>query len=80
MIDSNGKPEGGEWTYDILNRKKFPKDEIPPKVENPKKNKYVIESEKYVIKYFGDNLGSLGEFNYPTTIDESEKWFKDFSI
>ena len=80
LIDSSGKPEGGEWTYDILNRKKFPKDEIPPKVKNPEKNKYVIESEKYVIKYFSDNLGSLGKFNYPTTIDESEKWFNDFLL
>ena len=80
LIDSSGKPKGGEWTYDILNRKKFPKDEIPPEIRNPKKNKYVLESEKYVLKYFKDNLGSLGEFNYPTTIDESEKWFKDFLI
>ena len=23
LIDSDGRPEGGEWTYDILNRKKY---------------------------------------------------------
>ena len=78
LIDIDGKPEGGEWTYDILNRKKFPKDEIPPKIINPKKNKYVIESEKYVTKYFNENYGSLGQFNYPTTIEESENWFRNF--
>ena len=78
LIDIDGKPEGGEWTYDILNRKKFPKDEIPPKIINPKKNKYVIESEKYVTKYFNENYGSFGQFNYPTTIEESENWFRNF--
>ena len=78
LIDIEGKPEGGEWTYDILNRKKFPKDEIPPKIINPKKNKYVIESEKYVTKYFNENYGSFGQFNYPTTIEESENWFRNF--
>ena len=61
-----------------MNRKKFPKDEIPPKIINPKKNKYVIESEKYVTKYFNENYGSLGQFNYPTTIEESENWFRNF--
>ncbi|MDG2475602.1 MAG: cryptochrome/photolyase family protein [Flavobacteriaceae bacterium] len=78
LIDDNGKPQGGEWTYDILNRKKFPKNEVPPVIKNPRKNKYVIESEKYVIKYFSKNYGTLGKFNYPTTIQESEKWLKIF--
>ena len=78
LIDDNGKPEGGEWTYDILNRKKFPKDKIPPKIINPEKNVYVLESEGYVDKYFKNNYGSLGQFIYPTTIEESEKWFNNF--
>jgi len=78
LVDDDGKPIGGEWTYDILNRKKFPKDEIPPKIINPKRNKYVIDSEKYVTKYFNENYGSLGLFNYPTTIKESEDWFRNF--
>jgi deoxyribodipyrimidine photolyase-related protein len=78
LIDYKGKPLGGEWTYDILNRKKFPKNEIPPKIVNPARNKYVIDSEKYVTKYFNENYGSLGQFNYPTTIKESENWFRNF--
>jgi len=78
LIDDKGKPLGGEWTYDILNRKKFPKNEIPPKIVNPARNKYVIDSEKYVTKYFNENYGSLGQFNYPTTIKESENWFRNF--
>ena len=78
LINSNGEPEGGEWTYDIQNRKKFPKDKIPPAINNPIKNSYVIESEKYVEKNFNNNFGSLGLFNYPTTYDEADQWLNQF--
>ena len=78
LINSKGEPEGGEWTYDIQNRKKFPKDKIPPVIKNPKKNSYVIESEKYVEKNFNNNFGSLGLFNYPTTYDEADEWLNQF--
>ena len=38
----------------------------------------MLESEGYVDKYFKNNYGSLGLFIYPTTIEESEKWFNNF--
>ena len=78
LINSKGEPEGGEWTYDIQNRKKFPKDKIPPIIKNPKKNSYVIESEKYIKKNFNKNFGSLGLFIYPTTYDEADEWLNQF--
>ena len=78
LINSKGEPEGGEWTYDIQNRKKFPKDKVPPVINNPIKNSYVIESEKYVEKNFNNNFGSLGLFNYPTTYDEAYQWLNQF--
>ena len=78
LINSKGGPEGGEWTYDIQNRKKFPKDKAPPEINNPIKNSYVIESEKYVEKNFNNNFGSLGLFNYPTTYDEADQWLNQF--
>ena len=78
LINSKGEPEGGEWTYDIQNRKKFPKDKVPPVINNPIKNSYVIESEKYVEKNFNNNFGSLGLFNYPTTYHEADQWLNQF--
>jgi len=32
LLDAEGKPEGGKWTYDADNRKKYPKDKPPPAV------------------------------------------------
>ena len=78
LIDPNGRPEGGEWTYDMLNRKKYPKGEIPPKIDIPQKNDYIIDSKLYTEKNFKDNYGEMGIFNYPISFDESEKWFDDF--
>ena len=78
LIDSDGRPEGGEWTYDILNRKKYPKGEIPPKIDFPEETRYINDSNSYTNKYFKENYGEMGLFNYPITFDESEKWFDDF--
>ena len=78
LIDSDGRPEGGEWTYDILNRKKYPKGEIPPKIDFPEENEYISDAQSYTIKNFKENYGKMGLFNYPVTFDESEKWFDDF--
>ena len=33
LIEQNGKPTGGDWTYDVMNREKYPKDKKPPKIE-----------------------------------------------
>ena len=71
LINSKGEPEGGEWTYDIQNRKKFPKDKIPPVIKNPKKNSYVIESEKYVEKNFNNNFNRPLDFLLTTSQEDS---------
>ena len=31
LIDNNQNPEGGQWSYDALNREKYPKEKEPPK-------------------------------------------------
>ena len=33
LLEENELPVGGKWTYDIENRKKYPKDKKPPKVQ-----------------------------------------------
>ena len=79
LIKGDDKPEGGEWTYDIYNREKYPVNKIPPKIYFQKKDKYFYEAIDYINKYFGKNYGSLVEdFIYPTCFEESKKWFEKF--
>ena len=71
----NQKAENGHTIYKT---EKSSQNKIPPVIKNPKKNSYVIESEKYVEKNFNNNFGSLGLFNYPTTYDEADEWLNQF--
>ena len=61
-----GKPEGGQWTYDSDNRKKYPKDKVPPSIVNALKSEYHLEAEQYVQKNFAHHYGKITDFvTYP---------------
>jgi deoxyribodipyrimidine photolyase-related protein len=82
LIDPAGKPVGGQWTYDVENRLKFPKDRSAPVVQLPGLNQYVREAQTYVSKNFGENYGSVQQpfpaGFYPTTYGEADAWLEDF--
>ena len=79
LLDDEGKPIGGQWTYDSENRKKYPANKIPPQITFPEQNEFIKEAIKYVNKNFSQNYGVINEnFIYPTTFDESKDWFNQF--
>ena len=81
LIDSEFNPKGGKWTYDDMNRKKFPKNKSTPKIDYSKlKSKNYSESVKYVEKNFPNNFGEI-EYDsqlYPTDFESSKIWFNNF--
>jgi len=79
LLEEDGKPIGGKWTYDSENRLKYPRKKSPPKIIFPEQNEFVKEAIKYVNKNFSQNYGSISEeFIYPITFNESKKWFNQF--
>ncbi|PIY08215.1 MAG: cryptochrome/photolyase family protein [Flexibacter sp. CG_4_10_14_3_um_filter_32_15] len=87
LMNSDGSPKGGKWSFDDENRKSLPK----PTKGKSEKNKLqipkfpVFEENSFVKKYkptieseFGDNYGFLEEFNYPTTHEEAEQVLDTF--
>lgn len=81
LLDEDGHPEGGKWTYDTDNRKKIPKQiEVPTldskytKEEEP----YVREAQKYVKKNFPENPGEVDEFMYCISHKAARSWFEEF--
>lgn len=79
LLDSDLKPIGGKWTFDAENRLKYPRDEQPPKVKFPGRNRFHKEAEIYVKAKFSDNYGELeSHFVYPTTYAESRNWLMQF--
>ena len=78
LIDKDGKPTGGKWSFDQENRKKIPKNTIIPELLKMKNNKYIEEAKEYTLKYFKNNYGSLENFIYPINHSDSKKWLSDF--
>ncbi len=78
LLDASGQGIGGKWTYDALNRQKYPKNENPPVVNFAQEDDFVKEAKEYVGNYFGNNYGSMEQFIYPTNFESAEKWLEEF--
>ena len=79
ILIENGQPVGGKWTFDAENRKKYPKNKIPPSVSVLAGNEYWVEAVTYIETHFSVNCGSISkEPFYPTTFQESESWLQSF--
>ena len=79
LLEKDGKPIGGKWTYDADNRSKFPKKEIVPKISSAASNKFVDEAEKYVQKNYTNNYGSINEKHlFAINFTDTDKWLEEF--
>jgi deoxyribodipyrimidine photolyase-related protein len=79
LLEENGKPLGGKWTYDAENRAKFPKKEIVPKLPIPKENTFIVEAKAYVQKHFPNNYGEGSSENlFAIDFENAEKWLQSF--
>ena len=79
MLEDSGDPQGGKWTFDTENRKKYPAKKSPPSVHYPSSDSFYEEAQNYVGENFKDNLGNLGETPlYPTNHDDAKAWLEQF--
>ena len=79
VLISEEQPVGGKWTYDVDNRKKYPKNKVPPKINFPKPNNYYKEALNHITSDFSENLGAIeNQQLYPCTFSEARNWLTDF--
>ena len=78
LVDADGNPEGGQWSFDEDNRKKLPKNHTPPEAPTSQQNSYVIEAIKWVEKNFPNNPGTAANFRYPVTRADAKEWLVEF--
>jgi deoxyribodipyrimidine photolyase-related protein len=78
LLDENGKPQGGSWSYDGENRQRLPAN-LPlislPEVEP---SSIVQEVGGVVDRLFPDHPGSVEDFWLPTTRKGALSWLDDF--
>jgi deoxyribodipyrimidine photolyase-related protein len=71
-------PEGGQWSYDELNRKKLPQSISIPKIKRILETQNTQEIKKIISKLFDSHPGSTENFNIPTTRKQALSWLDDF--
>jgi len=81
ILVKKDRPIGGKWSYDVKNRKPFPKSFETNKRMNfkPKlvSNKYINGAKKYIEKHFKDSPGSTNFF-LPIDHNSTKRYFTKF--
>ncbi|MEM1337072.1 MAG: cryptochrome/photolyase family protein [Bacteroidota bacterium] len=79
LLEVDGTPSSGKWTYDTENRKRYPAKKIPPTVYFPDTTPFHEEAVAYVEEYFHGNPGTLeGSIRYPIDFETSRNWLEQF--
>jgi len=86
LLDEQGKPTGGKWSFDEDNRKKYPKKKTPPEQPQAESTEFHQEAIDYVNQHFADHLGTLNTdqddqpytLRYPVTHEAAEQWLDEF--
>ena len=78
LLDDDGQPTGGRWSFDADNRKKLPRNVTPPDIPAPAQTQHVKDVIAIVGREFGDHPGQAPEFCWPTTRVDAQMWLDDF--
>ena len=71
VLMDGDRPEGGKYSFDVENRKKFPKTVQIPEPYFPPACDEVISAEKWVKERFPDALGHGQRFSYGTSREDA---------
>ena len=78
LVNPEGKPEGGKWSFDEENRKKIPKNSPLPAQMVYEYSKYHDEIEKIVENNFSNHPGKLHNFWFPVTRKQAKRHLQSF--
>ena len=71
LIEDDGHPVGGSWSFDQDNRQALPKDVDIPTALQHTPTSHVEAVQQLVSKHFADHPGSVEGFNWPTTREQA---------
>ena len=72
LLMEDGEPAGGQWNYDMENRRSLPGSITPPQRFLPPADPVTAEVIELVSRHFPDRFGDLSEWNLATTRSGAE--------
>ena len=80
LVDADGQPAGGRWSFDEDNRQKLTAQalaDVPP-VPDVEQDAVIAEARAYVERHFPDHVGESGPLPYPTDHAGAAEWLRVF--
>jgi deoxyribodipyrimidine photolyase-related protein len=79
LLDPDGSPRGGKWSFDDENRKPMPRRGLAVPVDpSSRPTAFTKEAVAYTEASFSGYYGHAQGFAYPVSRDAAERWFEDF--
>ena len=78
LVEKDGSPRGGKWSFDEDNRKKLPRKQIIPEPPSCEKNKYIEEAIESIGQDFPKAQGLSKPFQYPVDRSSAQTWLRQF--
>lgn len=80
LVDANGKPEGGRWSFDAENRKRLPRDAFVPPFAIGETDAHTREVIPLVRQRFADHPGELSQDHwwFATNREQARARLKEF--
>jgi deoxyribodipyrimidine photolyase-related protein len=78
LMNQDGTPVGGKFSFDEENRKPLPESVKPPSIPSATKNIHVQSVSSVVDQLFKAHPGSSKDFWLPVSYEESCEWLDDF--
>ena len=78
LLDDQGGPLGGRWSFDADNRKKLPKGITVPEEPRCAPSSFVLSARQQLAEETLPRLGSADDFAYPVSHADAEAWLDRF--
>lgn len=78
LLEDDGSPQGGQWSFDADNRKKLPKNAIVPDAPRADTSSCIREAINHVEKKFPSHPGRTSGFRWAVTHEDAEAWMLEF--
>ncbi len=78
LVNDDGEPQGGQWSFDEENRKKLPAKVDPPSLSGESLSEHTDAVIKLVESSFSSHPGSARDFWWPVTREQALNWLQAF--